>query len=62
VSSLLRQKTTTLRDSFTLSDSLAKKMAPLPIPSVPFFFFFFLSISWNSHQKDELWIECAMIA
>jgi hypothetical protein len=29
----------------TLSDSLAKNTAPLPIPNVPFFFFPFLSIS-----------------
>jgi hypothetical protein len=31
------------RDDFTLSVSEAKKTAPLPTPSVPFFFFPFLS-------------------
>jgi hypothetical protein len=30
---------------YTLSDSLAKKIAPLPTPSVPFFFLPFLSTS-----------------
>jgi competence transcription factor ComK len=35
-----------------LSDSLAKKTAPLPTPSVPFFFFPFLSIS----ETDHVWI------
>lgn len=35
----------------TLSDSLAKKMAPLPMPRVPFFFFFFLSISCKTEEN-----------
>lgn len=33
----------------TLSESLAKKTAPLPMPRVPFFFLPFLSISETDH-------------
>ena len=39
----------------TLSDSLAKNMAPLPIPRVPFFFFPLASTS----DTDHVWIESA---
>lgn len=47
-------------DRPTLSDSLAKNMAPLPTPSVPFFFFPLASTSEMAH----VWMEsaCALLA
>jgi hypothetical protein len=43
-------------NSLTLSESLAKKTAPLPTPRVPFFFLPFLSIS----QTDQVLISSAV--
>lgn len=40
----------------TLSDSLAKYTAPLPMPRVPFFFLPFLS----SSETDQVWILSAL--
>lgn len=40
----------------TLSESLAKKIAPLPTPNVPFFFFPFLSIS----ETDQVLMSSAV--
>lgn len=44
-----RDKTGMVDGIRTLSDSLAKNIAPLPIPSVPFFFFPLVSTSETDH-------------
>jgi hypothetical protein len=44
--------------SLTLSDSLAKNIAPLPTPNVPFFFFPFLPISVTDHVVIGSALDC----